>query len=120
VEIIRDGEVVAVADNAAGAEAGTLAATVDVAGAGWLAARCRGRRRTSHGHALWAHTSPVYLRPTAARARRQADGRFFIERIDAATDWVATTARFEHDRQRQRVLELFADGRRVFEHLARA
>jgi hypothetical protein len=119
IEIVRDGEVVAASDNADGATLGRLAATIDVDGAGWVAARCWGRRRTSYGHALWAHTSPVYLRPTPARPTRQAAGRFFVDSIDRSRDWLATQARFEHDRQRERMLQLFADGRGFFERLAR-
>jgi hypothetical protein len=119
LEIVRDGEVVASVDNPEQSTAGTFTTSVDVAEAGWLAARCWGHRRTSYGHALWAHTSPVYLRPTAASARRQADGRFFIDRIDAARDWIATAARFDHTSQRDRLLQLFGEGRAIFERLSR-
>jgi hypothetical protein len=119
IEIVRDGAVVAAADNAEGATSGTLTAAVDAAGAGWVAARCWGRRRTSYGHALWAHTSPVYLRPLPDPAIAGAAARAFVADIDRAAGWLATQARFEHDRQRERMLELFAEGRGVFERLAR-
>ena len=119
VEIVRDGEVVAVADDLGHDSAGQLATTIDVADAGWVAARCWGRRRTSFGHPLWAHTSPVYLRAAPGRATVRAAAERFVEHIDSARDWLATRARFEHDGQRERMRQLYADGRAVYERLAR-
>ena len=46
---------------ARGRDDSRLSVDVGRAPAGWPP-RCWGRRRTSYGHALWAHTSPVYLR----------------------------------------------------------
>jgi hypothetical protein len=119
IEILRDGAVVAREANAAGALAGLMRATVDVAETGWLAARAWGRVRTSYGHALWAHTSPVYLRETAARAIRRADAQTFLQRIDEALTWVKTRGRFSEGGQRDRVVELFSQGRSVYERLGR-
>ena len=87
--------------------------TLDAAG-GWLAARAWGQRRTSYGHALWAHTSPVYLRQFAERDRVRASSQYFLERIDTATDWLARQARFELAGQRERMLTLFAEGRSAY------
>lgn len=119
IEIVRDGDVVGVAENTERAVTGRVAVTVDATGAGWIAARCWGRRRTSYGHALWAHTSPVYLRRTSDQARVRASSAFFLEQIDGATTWLATRARFDNTSQRERMLQLFADGRAVFERLSR-
>jgi hypothetical protein len=115
VEVVRDGQVVAVA--AEGTARGTLTARVDVAEAGWLAARAWGRRRNSYGHALWAHTSPVYLRerPAAATVRPAAD--FFVERIERAREWIAARARFDEAAQRERMLALFDEGRAHYQRL---
>ncbi|MBI2940862.1 MAG: CehA/McbA family metallohydrolase [Chloroflexi bacterium] len=119
IEILRDGDVVDGTENRDDATAGTLATTVDVTSGSWIAARCWGRRRTSYGHALWAHTSPVYLRPLPDRAQVQAASAFFVERIDAAVNWLSTRARFDRPDQRDRMLQLFAEGRSVFERLNR-
>ncbi len=72
------------------------------------------RRRTSYGHALWAHTSPVYLRQFAERDRMPSSSQCFLERIDTATEWLARQARFEHASQRERMLTLFAEGRSAY------
>jgi hypothetical protein len=119
IEIIRDGEVAATFDNVDRATAGTLKVDVDASGAGWIAARCWGQRRNSYGHALWAHTSPVYLRRRSRAALVRASAEYFVERIGEAQTWLATRARFDHDGQRNRMLELFAAGRASYERLAR-
>jgi hypothetical protein len=119
VEIVRDGEVVAVAQAPDQGAIGRLTARVDAAGAGWIAARCWGRHRNSYGHALWAHTSPVYLRERPEGARVRAAAGFFLERIDRAVAWLGSRARFDDAAQRQRMLQLFADGRAAYEGLAR-
>lgn len=118
IEIIRDGEIAVVRNDLGGTPAGTFKADIAVGESRWLAARCWGRRRTSYGHSLWAHTSPVYvqMRPVAARAR-EASARF-IEGIDAATVWLQTKARFDDVGQRDRMLQLFGEGRARFGRLS--
>jgi hypothetical protein len=118
IEIVRDGEVIAVADDLGGAPAGTFAASIPVDESRWLAARCWGRHRTSYGHTLWAHTSPVYLHPRPAAARAQAASAFFLDGIDAAQTWVRTKARFDDAGQRDRMLQLFDEGRARFARLS--
>ena len=118
IELVRDGDVVATF-NPDRATHGTYAADIDVTEAGWVAARCWGRHRTSYGHALWAHTSPVYLRQRPGRARVRAASTFFVERIDEAMTWLATRARFDQASQRERMLQLFGEGRGIYERLRR-
>jgi hypothetical protein len=120
VELIRDGEVVAAIDNRDRATRGRFEVNVDVSDAGWIAARCSGRSRNSYDHPLWAHTSPVYLRKTADRPHLRSASTFFLERIDLARNWIATQARFETRAQRERMLQLFTEGRNMFESLSRA
>jgi len=119
LEIVCDGAVVAREEVAAGGLSGTFRTKVDVGAAGWLAGRAWGRARTSYGHALWAHTSPVYLREGAEPSIRRADARDFVARIGRAIDWVTTTGRFDNAAHRDRVVELFGEGRRVYKRLAR-
>jgi hypothetical protein len=114
IEIIRDGEVAATCENSDGQTEGTFTADLPARGAGWLAARCWGRRRNSYGHALWAHTSPVYLRDTPESDRVRAASTFFVERIDQAMTWLTTRARFDNVGQRDRMLQLFVEGRAWF------
>lgn len=99
---------------------GQLQADVDAADAGWIAARAWGRHRDSYGHATWAHTSPVYLRTRPIPARARVSASMFLERIDRATGWIRSSARFDDASQRDRTLQLFTDGRAFYEGLARA
>ena len=119
VEIVRDGAVALTHVNADQALSGRIQTTVDVEDAGWLAARCWGTRRTSYAHPLWAHTSPVYLRTAPGRAVVQAASSAFVEQIEQSREWIATRARFDAAAQRDRLLQLYADGHASFERLAR-
>jgi hypothetical protein len=119
VEIVRDGMVVAVTDVTDRQPVGRFVAAVDAVGAGWLAARCWGRRRTSYGHPLWAHTSPVYLRARPDSRIVRAASQTLVEEIGRSQDWLQSRARYADAAQRTRMLELFAAGRAVFERLLR-
>ena len=96
-------------------ESGRFAVRLDVNGSGWIAARCWGRRRNSYGHALWAHTSPVYLSARPNPGRRIEAATFFVEQLDRARNWLGTEAHYEHSQQRDRMLALFRDARTVYE-----
>ncbi|MCC6177098.1 MAG: CehA/McbA family metallohydrolase [Chloroflexi bacterium] len=119
VEIVRDGEVAAALDNLEHDLAGALTTALDIEGAGWIAARCFGRQRTSYGHALWAHTSPIYLRSSPSRAVTRAAASAFVEHIDRTLAWIATRGRFDHDDQKARMQQLYGEGRAVYERLTR-
>jgi TolB protein len=117
VEIVRDGVVVAASDGPL-PDFGSWALDLDVADAGWVAARCSGAARTSFGHAVWGHTSPVYLRAMASHAQVIASATAFVTDIDLASDWLAAKARFATVAQRTRVQTLFSDARELFARLA--
>jgi hypothetical protein len=119
VDVVRDGEVVARFDNTDGAMSGTFNLDVDTADATWIAARCWGARRNSYGHAQWAHTSPVYLRTNSYSATTRASADFFVEQIDKARSWLSYTARFDNFQQRDRMLDLFDEGRAWYARLAK-
>jgi hypothetical protein len=118
IEVIRDGEVAHCHDVPSGALSGVLRLRVEVAEAGWLAARARGRARTSYGHAQWAHTSPIHLRSTAATQIRRAAATGFAAGIDTGMDWIRTQGRFASEVDRSRMLALFAEARERYERLA--
>ena len=119
VEIIRDGAVAYVHENGDRVLAGRIATSLDMAEAGWVAARCWGSRRTSYAHPLWAHTSPVYLRERPGWAIVRAASDAFVEQVERAQDWIATRARFDNIGQHNRMLQLYAEARAAFERLAR-
>jgi len=117
IEIMRDGEVAATCQPPSDQTSGTWTTALDSHG-GWLAARAWARARNSYGHATWAHTSPVYLRARAERERLRASGARIIDGIDTAREWIARRGRFDEARQRERMLQLFAEGRAAYAALA--
>jgi hypothetical protein len=118
IEIVRDGEVAATLACAPDQSRGVWTTSLTGEG-GWLAARAWGRKRNSYAHAAWAHTSPVYLRQLAEPERVRAASQHFVERIDAASSWIAQQARFDEASQRERMLQIFAEGRSVYAGLLR-
>ncbi len=77
VEIVVDGEVIFREETAPGARSGSVRTSVDPS-AGWVAARAWGRSRNSYDHALWAHTSPVYVHEAPASAIQATAARAFM------------------------------------------
>jgi hypothetical protein len=120
IELVADGEVVARHDCAEEGRSGSWRVALDPAETGWIAARAWGRTRTSYGHALWAHTSPVYLRSTAAPPTRVASARRILEGIDTSLEWIRSVGRYETSDQRTRMLDLFTEGRARYEALLRS
>jgi hypothetical protein len=67
LQIVRNGQVVAVTEEAKGAKRLTLRATLKIEATSWLCARCAGpeysavRHHDSWRRGIMAHTSPIYL-----------------------------------------------------------
>jgi hypothetical protein len=118
IEVMADGVVILRDETPPGARSGTVQGSVD-ASVGWVAARARGSARNSYDHALWAHTSPVYVRDAPAPSIRSAAARAFIAGIDESLTWVTTQGRFDDASQRDRIVELFRDGRGTYEGWAK-
>ena len=116
VEVVADGTVICREENAAGARSGTVRTSID-ASAGWVAARAWGRTRNSFDHALWAHTSPVYVRDAPAPSIHATAAAALIKDIDRSLEWITTQGRFDATSQRDRIVELFREGRRVYERV---
>lgn len=131
VELVHNGEVVAREGWNDGRREGTLTAQFEASpaeGDGWLAARCFGDARTSYGHFLWAHTSPVYLRarpgagtagPAAPSAAARAAAAHFLEDLDRSLLWLRTRGKFHYPEQRDRMVGLFGQARERYAALAR-
>ncbi len=117
IEVVADGTVVWREENTAGARSGSVRTAID-ASVGWVAARAWGETRNSYDHALWAHTSPVYVRDAPMPAVRATAAGAFTEDIDRSVAWITTRARFDATSQRDRIVELFREGRRFYERLA--
>ena len=119
IEIIMNGSVVAGERDASGSREGVLSATLAAPHDGWIAARCSGKSRDSYGHAQWAHTSPVYLRTGSRAPASRESAQFFVAQIERSLKWITEEGRFDEASHRQRMQQLFRDGRESFLRLAR-
>ena len=119
VEILVNGSVVERCEFPGGAREGSVRGEAAVEADGWVAARLWGNSRDSFDQSIYAHTSPTYLECGRFQLEREADARFFIDGLDRSLSWVDTVGRYNDDRQREDVKELFRRGREAFETLSR-
>ena len=119
VEIIMNGSVVAGEHTASGSKEGKISATLAAPCDGWIAARCAGQSRDSYGHAQWAHTSPIYLQTGSRDSATRESAQFFVGRIERSLRWIMEQGRFEEASHRQRMQQLFREGRESFLRLAK-
>ena len=117
VELVRNGAVAATRDVPTGDLSGEWRTSVPMETDGWIAARCSGGTRDSFDQAVYAHTSPVYVRTGRPPEVRTEDAAFFTRSIDNALDWVTARAKFTTDGQREEVQELFRRGRSFYEKM---
>jgi hypothetical protein len=113
-ELIVDGEIVERWHWPEGRREGTLRHGLEVQRDGWIAARLWGNSRDSFGHSLFAHSSPVYFRCGPPPSQRRDAAQFFLHSIDDSLKWIDTYGRYNNDRQREEVKELFRRGREAY------
>ena len=117
VDLIVNGEVVGGESFADGSAAGTWETDVELPHDGWIAARLAGRTRNNYAHAVYAHTSPVYIQAGDQNPRRPAAARFFVDSIDRSLAWIESKGRYHTDEQREQVASLFREGRAKYQAL---
>ena len=67
-----------------------------------------GDLRDSFDQSIYAHSSPVYFScGTPPPPRREESARYFLNGIDDSLKWIDTWGRYNTDRQREDVRELF-------------
>ena len=86
---------------------------------GWVAARLWGNARDSFDQSIYAHSSPVYFACGTESAARGDAARFFLNSIDESLKWIDSYGRYNNDKQRQDVKELFQRGREVYAGLVK-
>jgi hypothetical protein len=117
VEIIWNGHVIATQQFPDGSMEGNFEAGIKAYSDGWVAARLSSTARDSFFQPIYAHTSPVYVTAGLQPAETAAAAAQFECAIQRALGRVNTRYRFEHDRQRREVVELFRRGQAVFRKL---
>lgn len=100
VEIVYNGKVIG---------SGTdLNEAVTLQDSGWLAVRTEG-----------AHSNPVFINFKGRPAGMSEPAERFIEITDQIERWVSTKGLFYSEEQKQEVLKVLEEGRKVFEEVAR-
>ncbi len=116
VEIVANGSVVARQD--VNSTSGVFEADVPADSDGWIAARVGSGVRDSFHQPIWAHSSPIYLQGAGKPPSSQAQAaKFFVDRIDEATEWISKKGKFYTDTQRNEVLELHKAGQDFYRNL---
>ncbi len=90
---------------------------IEVAGDGWIGARAYGGARDSFAQAVYAHTSPVYIGSGLPVGKVREAAAFFAQGIEASSALIGRFWRFTRDEQREEVLHLFEEGRKVYAKL---
>ncbi len=116
VEVVRDGEVLhqRLLQQMVEQREGTWTVDVDLAGDGWVAVRVLGAARDSFQQAVYAHSSPVYVGTGVPAVAAGESAAFFAREIEASSGLIKRSGRFTTDAQRQEVLHLFEQGRKVY------
>ena len=116
-EIVVNGTVVHREEWLSGPREGTFKYGTRFDRDGWLAVRLWGNARDSFDHSIYAHSSPVYIQCGRAPAQRPEAARFFLDSIGESIKWIDTVGRYNDDRQRQDVKDLFRRGENAFQKL---
>ena len=120
IEVVHDGEVIhrQVLDEEMRQREGKWRFDVEVEGDGWIGARAYGEARDSFAQPVYAHTSPVYIGTGLPARKVEESASFFARAIDESSELIHHFGRFTRDEQREEVLHLFEEGRKVYDDLA--
>ena len=117
IGLIQNGELVERKKFEAGTHDGEWETDLTVTSDSWIAVRASGEARDSFNQAVYAHTSPVYVRNGRIDSSQSEGAKYFLESIDQSMDWLDNVGRFTKDEQRDNVKDLFLKGRLEFEKL---
>jgi hypothetical protein len=115
IELLWNGTVLSARHFSDGSTEGQFEANVRVTSDGWLAARASSSTRDSFCQPIFAHTSPVYVRPGVISPERQLAAALFDRAIAASIDRIYHSRRFQNEAQRHEVVNLFRSGRAIYQ-----
>ena len=115
VELVHNGNVAQRKDfNEAPQQNGEWGFDLEIEADGWIAARAYGDARDSFAQAIYAHTSPVQIGTGRPPGIAQDSAAFFVRSIDDSIDWISRIGKFTKDEQREEILHLFHEGRKIY------
>ena len=119
VELVHNGAVIQTVPLDGLRQGGERSFDLKIESDGWVAARAFGEARDSFAQPVYAHTSPIYIGTGRPDSTVQSSAGFFVRSIDSAMEIVNRDWRFAKDTQREEVLHLFNEGRKVYQNLAK-
>ncbi len=114
IEIIMNGAVIHSESHPQGSREGVLRHQASSDHDGWIAARLWGDNRDSFDQSIYAHSSPVYFACGRPPAERSESAKYFLDGIDESLKWIDSFGRYNNDRQREDVKDLFRRGREAY------
>lgn len=115
VELIHNGRVTQRQElNEAPQQNGDWRFDIEIESDGWIAARAYGDARDSYAQAIYAHTSPLQIGTGRPPGIAQASAAAFVRAIDDSIDWIRRIGTFTKDEQREEILHLFHEGRKIY------
>ncbi len=117
VELVVDGHVTERIEAPRGRKQGQMRRRLSVHRDGWLAARLWGSSRDSFNQSIYAHTSPSFFRCGRVSGECVDSARYFLNSIDESLKWIDSYGRYNNEKQRKSVKELFRRGREVYSGL---
>jgi len=117
VDIIWNGRVAAFQQFPDGCTEGHFEAGVKAVSDGWIAARLGSTSRDSFFEPIYAHTSPLYAMTGIRSEEEKLAAARFDRAISQALEKIERLGRFQTDKQRQEVLNLFRQGQAVYRGL---
>lgn len=113
VDIVFNGKVIAAREDKDGTRRMVFNERLQVAGPGWLAARCASRLgpTTSWSLSVGAHTSPVYLATPGRDLFSPQAAAYFLTLIDGAETWVRNVATPADAATSDRIVKTLRDAR---------
>ena len=110
VEVVVNGEVVAISESAEATDDLSLTTSIDVRSGAWIAARSRSDHEihSAFNTSMASHTSPVYVEVRDRPLFQVADAAAIIDVIDGTQRWLSGMAAVERPSDRQRMVDLIA------------
>lgn len=117
VEIVQDGEVVA-EQSAVNGRSARLERELEVRRGGWLAARVFSNAKSHGGAAVFAHSSPVYVRVAGTPHRLARAAGAFMDDIEDSVRYIRANYRFSSDADRAIAIGRFEQARQIYGRIA--
>jgi hypothetical protein len=122
LEIVVNGAAVAGVEASGSPSSAVVDGELDIAGSGWLAARCWGKAAEAADDATYctAHTNPVFLEITdKPHAADPINLAYLTDHLNRMQNWAENGARYETDKQRETLIGIFEAARTKLVQLAK-